>query len=223
MAAAPSPRRTLSAVERWNDLDDVPTDLSGTVVTLGNFDGVHAGHRAVLTRVVERARALGCRSVAITFDPHPVQVLFPDRAPELVTSLDMAGCSLTVMWLDDELERYWTAPADTPAYKKGAAELPAAAGERRTDGDVETATATPQLAALSDDEGRNGGRLVARAFEAMAEMLADAEEELGRIDAIAGDGDHGRGMVKGSSAARERRGEGGRRRCGPGLGAHRCG
>ena len=40
---------------------------------------------------------------------------------ELVTSLDMAGCSLTVMWLDDELEKYWTAPADTPAYRKGAA------------------------------------------------------------------------------------------------------
>ena len=38
---------------------------------------------------------------------------------ELVTSLDMAGCSLTVMWLDDELEKYWTAPADTPAYRKG--------------------------------------------------------------------------------------------------------
>ncbi|HET7668535.1 MAG TPA: D-erythrulose 4-kinase [Mycobacterium sp.] len=119
---------------------------------------------------------------------------------ELVTSLDMAGCSLTVMWLDDELERYWTAPADTPAYKKGAAAA-AAAGERRTNADVEAATATPQLAELADDEGRNGGRLVARAFEAMAEMLADAEEELGRIDAIAGDGDHGRGMVKGSSAA----------------------
>ena len=47
-----------------------------------------------------------------------------------------------------------------------------------------------------------GGRRIARAFDAMAEMLADAEEELGRIDAIAGDGDHGRGMVKGSSAAR---------------------
>ena len=38
---------------------------------------------------------------------------------ELVTSLDMAGCSLTVMWLDDELERLWTSPADTPAYRKG--------------------------------------------------------------------------------------------------------
>jgi dihydroxyacetone kinase len=121
---------------------------------------------------------------------------------ELVTSLDMAGCSLTLMWLDDELERYWTAPADTPAYKKGAAAAASQPGDRRTDADIETATATPQFAELSDDAGRNGGRLIARAFDAMAEMLADAEEELGRIDAIAGDGDHGRGMVKGSSAAR---------------------
>ena len=121
---------------------------------------------------------------------------------ELVTSLDMAGCSLTVMWLDDELEKYWTAPADTPAYKKGAATAASQPGERRTDADIEAATATPQLAELSDDAGRKGGRRIARAFDAMAEMLADAEEELGRIDAIAGDGDHGRGMVKGSSAAR---------------------
>jgi len=121
---------------------------------------------------------------------------------ELVTSLDMAGCSLTLMWLDGELERYWTAPADTPAYKKGAAAAASQPGDRRTDADIETATATPQFAELSDDAGRNGGRLIARAFDAMAEMLADAEEELGRIDAIAGDGDHGRGMVKGSSAAR---------------------
>jgi len=121
---------------------------------------------------------------------------------ELVTSLDMAGCSLTLMWLDGELERYWTAPADTPAYKKGAAAAASQPGDRRTDADIETATATPQLAELSDDAGRNGGRLIARAFDAMAEMLADAEQELGRIDAIAGDGDHGRGMVKGSSAAR---------------------
>lgn len=128
-------------------------------------------------------------------------VVVEPEVGELVTSLDMAGCSLTVMWLDDELERYWTAPADTPAYTKGAADLAAAAGHRRTDNDAETPIATADLASLADDEGRNGGRLVVRALEAMAEVLADAEAELGRIDAIAGDGDHGRGMVKGSSAA----------------------
>lgn len=120
---------------------------------------------------------------------------------ELVTSLDMAGCSLTVMWLDEALERYWTAPADTPAYKKGVLEN--RAGVRRTAGDGESALETRDLAELSDEDGRNGGKLVARALEAMAAMLAEAEEELGRIDAVAGDGDHGRGMVKGSCAASE--------------------
>jgi dihydroxyacetone kinase len=55
---------------------------------------------------------------------------------------------------------------------------------------------------LSDEDGRKGGEWVATALTAMAAMLADAEDELGRIDAVAGDGDHGRGMVKGSSAAR---------------------
>jgi dihydroxyacetone kinase len=120
---------------------------------------------------------------------------------ELVTSLDMAGCSLTAMWLDDELERFWRAPADTPAYRKGAAAAQQA-GEVRTDADTESVSAAPQLAELSDEDGRSGGRRVAAAFAAIAEMLADAEEELGRIDAVAGDGDHGRGMVKGSSAAR---------------------
>lgn len=120
---------------------------------------------------------------------------------ELVTSLDMSGCSLTVMWLDDELEKYWTAPADTPAYRKGAA-TQAQQGERRTDAEADAAVEAPVLSELSDEDGRRGGALVARAITAMAQMLADAEDELGRIDAVAGDGDHGRGMVKGSSAAR---------------------
>jgi dihydroxyacetone kinase len=119
---------------------------------------------------------------------------------ELVTSLDMAGCSLTVMWLDDELEKYWRAPADTPAYRKGAAMT--AGGVLR--GAVEERPApVRQRSELSDVEGRLGGQRIAQVFDAMARMLADAEDELGRIDAIAGDGDHGRGMVKGSSAAQE--------------------
>lgn len=121
---------------------------------------------------------------------------------ELVTSLDMAGCSLTVMWLDEELEKYWTAPADTPAYRKGVAAVHDS-GERRTDAVAEAAGPALDLAELADDDGRSAGRLVARALEAMADMLAGAEDELGRIDAVAGDGDHGRGMVKGSSAARD--------------------
>jgi len=120
---------------------------------------------------------------------------------ELVTSLDMAGCSLTVMWLDDELEKYWTAPADSPAYRKGVA-AQSDSGERRTDPAADAAAPTQDVAELADDDGRAGGRFVVKALDAVAGMLAGVEEELGRIDAVAGDGDHGRGMVKGSSAAR---------------------
>src|SRR4029078_684872 len=53
---------------------------------------------------------------------------------ELVTSLDMAGCSLTMMWLDDELEKYWAAPADTPAYRKGSTSAAEPTGAERTRG-----------------------------------------------------------------------------------------
>lgn len=117
---------------------------------------------------------------------------------ELVTSLDMAGCSLTLMWMDEELERLWSAAADSPAYRKGAAFQ--AAGPRRTV--VETGEAAAgESAAEADDEGRRAAATVLAALEAMAVAVADAEEELGRIDAVAGDGDHGRGMVKGSRAA----------------------
>jgi dihydroxyacetone kinase len=138
---------------------------------------------------------------------HGYEIVEPEVG-ELVTSLDMAGCSLTVMWLDEELEKYWTAPADTPAYRKGAA-AQEDSGERRTSGASEAtgkgnaaAAPTRDVAGLADDDGRSGGRFVARALDAIAGMLAEAEDELGRIDAVAGDGDHGRGMVKGSSAAR---------------------
>ena len=131
---------------------------------------------------------------------HGYEVVEPEVG-ELVTSLDMAGCSLTLMWLDDELEKYWTAPADTPAYRKGVAGQ-ADSGERRTDAGADAAAPTQDVAALADDDGRAGGRFVVKALDAVAGMLAGVEEELGRIDAVAGDGDHGRGMVKGSSAAR---------------------
>jgi dihydroxyacetone kinase len=130
-------------------------------------------------------------------------VVVEPEVGELVTSLDMAGCSLTIMWLDEELEKYWTAPADTPAYRKGTLSGAQQAGDVRTDAAADAATEAPALAELSDDDGRAGGQVVARALDAMAAVLADAEDELGRIDAIAGDGDHGRGMVKGSSAASE--------------------
>jgi riboflavin kinase/FMN adenylyltransferase len=57
------------------------------VLTLGNFDGVHLGHQAIVRRAVERARAAGGEAVALTFEPHPLAVLAPERAPPLLGSL----------------------------------------------------------------------------------------------------------------------------------------
>src|SRR5829696_1656148 len=118
---------------------------------------------------------------------------------ELVTSLDMAGCSLTVAFLDDELESLWRAPADTPAYRKGAA-TKAPDGSRRT---VDTETTTgATTTATSAASRRCGGAAASAVLTAMTDALDEAADELGRIDAVAGDGDHGRGMTKGSAAAR---------------------
>lgn len=57
----------------------------GAVATIGNYDGIHRGQRAIVDRVVERARELGTQAVLVTFDPHPVSVLRPDVAPPLLT------------------------------------------------------------------------------------------------------------------------------------------
>ncbi len=65
----------------------LPGKLERTVLTLGNFDGVHLGHQAIIREAVARARALGGQAVALTFEPHPLVVLAPERAPPMVQSL----------------------------------------------------------------------------------------------------------------------------------------
>lgn len=75
-------------MHRWTSLDAVPADLGPTVATLGNFDGVHRGHRAVLDTVIGAARERGLAAVAVTFDPHPVAVLHPERAPKEICGLE---------------------------------------------------------------------------------------------------------------------------------------
>ncbi|EWT06577.1 riboflavin kinase [Intrasporangium chromatireducens Q5-1] len=75
-------------MQRWYGTDDIPDDLGSTVVTLGNFDGVHRGHREVLGRVVAEAAERGAVPVAVTFEPHPIAVLYPDRAPTMITSVE---------------------------------------------------------------------------------------------------------------------------------------
>ena len=114
---------------------------------------------------------------------------------ELVTSLDMSGLSLTLLWLDEELEQYWAAPADTPAFRKGSM-APRAARAAAAIDDAETADIeqpTPAAAEL--------GRQAVAVLAQVRDVVVEHEEELGKLDAIAGDGDHGIGMRRGVDAA----------------------
>lgn len=91
--------RTLESLDQ-----PFPIDLSsGSCVTVGNFDGVHLGHRALLSLTLERAAATGGAPVAVTFDPHPMEVLTPHAPPRLTTPetrlalLEASGMALVLL------------------------------------------------------------------------------------------------------------------------------
>jgi len=71
----------------FRELEEVPVQMGPTVVSVGNFDGVHVAHQAVVRRMVERAHAIGGKAVVVTFEPHPLRILRPDVAPRLLTPL----------------------------------------------------------------------------------------------------------------------------------------
>ncbi len=75
------------SVKVFRSLAEIPAGFGPCVATVGNFDGVHLGHQKILSGLVEQARSLSARAVAITFDPHPEQFLRPSRAPQLLTPL----------------------------------------------------------------------------------------------------------------------------------------
>ncbi|APU16019.1 dihydroxyacetone kinase family protein [Actinoalloteichus fjordicus] len=168
------------------------------------------------------------RRVAALLAEAGVEIIEPEVG-ELVTSFDMAGVSLTLTWLDDELARFWQAPADAPAYRKGGATQaggtaptgPAAgtavhvtgsaaqAGTTDSAGSAGTtpgeqvgATAAEQAGSSvpATEESRAAAVRVLAALTAVRDAIEDAAEELGRIDAVAGDGDHGIGMTRGARA-----------------------
>lgn len=78
----------------------LPPQLVGTVVTVGTFDGVHLGHRDVLHRLCERAKATGLKSVLVTFDPHPLEIVNPAAAPPLLTVGDEKSEVLATCGID---------------------------------------------------------------------------------------------------------------------------
>jgi dihydroxyacetone kinase len=109
---------------------------------------------------------------------------------------------MTLLWLDDDLESLWNAPADTPAFCHGSGRLLAhgvvsPAGGR--DGDVEVEIETPVPAAT--EESRAAASFLAQALRAVRHALDQQAQALGQIDSVAGDGDHGMGMQRGAQAA----------------------
>ena len=87
----------------FRSLHDLPPDLGPVIATIGNFDGVHRGHRWVIDQVNTRARELGLRSLALTFDPHPVRVLRPEAPHVLITPLAAKLQQLATTGLDATL------------------------------------------------------------------------------------------------------------------------
>jgi D-erythrulose 4-kinase len=101
------------------------------------------------------------------------------------------------MWLDEELERFWSADTYTPAYRKQKAPLtglrPSVSGAVTAEDHEDAPTPSAAAAPVAG--------LVLEGLRTLARTMHNNELELGRIDAVAGDGDHGRGMVKGADAA----------------------
>jgi len=87
-------------VRRWDGLAAVPPGHGPSVVTVGMFDGVHRGHRALLDRVAAEAAARGLPAGAVTFDRHPLEVLRPEAKPPLLTTLDRKVALLGAAGMD---------------------------------------------------------------------------------------------------------------------------
>src|ERR1700679_3357884 len=71
----------------FRSLAELPATFGPSVVAIGNFDGVHGGHRQIMRRVAALAHARGYTPAILTFDPHPARVLAPDRAPKLLKTI----------------------------------------------------------------------------------------------------------------------------------------
>ncbi|ROP73992.1 dihydroxyacetone kinase family protein [Curtobacterium sp. PhB115] len=166
-----------------SDVADAGTDGQRVVPVLNGLGSVKYEELFVVFGAVQRK-----------LDAAGVVVVQPEVG-ELVTSFDMAGVSLTLFWLDDELEELWAAPADAPAYRKGGAVPQQRVSEQ------ELAAGAEVPVAPGSAESQESAVRIAKAITAVRGTIDDHVDELGRIDAVAGDGDHGIGMQRGSTAA----------------------
>ncbi|GAA3922832.1 dihydroxyacetone kinase family protein [Microbacterium invictum] len=164
-------------------LTERPDGADGRVIpVLNGLGSLKYEELFVVYRRIAELLADACLKVV---DPH---------VGEYCTSFDMAGTSLTLFWLDDELAELWETPVDTPAYRRGSvapakradATAHVDAAEELTQGDADSVAVAATVRAV---------------LETIAAIVDAHADELGRMDAIAGDGDHGIGMQRGSRAA----------------------
>jgi len=136
------------------------------------------------------------RRIAQLLDDAGLVIVDP-HVGEYCTSFDMAGTSLTLFWLDEELERLWDTPVDTPSYRRGSVVAAAQADAV----DIAEAAEVDDAIVRGDADSQAVAQGVREALRIIAGTIDEHVEELGRIDSIAGDGDHGIGMQRGSHAA----------------------
>lgn len=187
------------------DETDIPTaDGLAELLVSRLLDEVPAGVEISRARVVPILNGLGSlkyeemfvvyRRIAQLLSDAGL-VLVDPHVGEYCTSFDMAGTSLTLFWLDDELEQLWETPVDTPAYRRGSV----VAAERA---EVTAADAVTEVAVEQGDDASVATAAVVRAaVQRIADTVDEHVDELGHMDAVAGDGDHGIGMQRGSHAA----------------------
>lgn len=194
---------------RWTDPAATPASMRPCVVTLGNFDGVHRGHKAVLARVLQEARSRSLPSVAVTFEPHPLAVLRPEAAPALIAPGELRDHLLELAGVDGLLVLEFTTEfaAQTPEEfvesifvgALGAAVVVVGADTRfgvRNSGDADTLRALGERhgfdVVVLDDIGE-GERFSSSQVRALLEAgdVAAAGRMLGRPHRVVGTVVHG--------------------------------
>ena len=89
-----------SVLEIFRGVAEFKRRFKRPVLTIGNFDGVHLGHQAILSKVIERAKSLGCESVLYTFEPHPRRVLQTEKGLKLLETFEQKAETLASLGLD---------------------------------------------------------------------------------------------------------------------------
>jgi len=164
-------------------LEERPAGVDGRVIPILN--GLGSLKYEEMFVVYRRIHRLLDAAGLTVVDPH---------VGEFCTSFEMSGTSLTLFWLDDELATLWEHPVDTPAYRRGAVAA-------RQTVVVDPATEKTREIPASDDDSRAVAQTVLAAVQTIADTIDAHVDELGRLDSVAGDGDHGIGMQRGSHAA----------------------